>query len=365
MTFLDYITENYGMLFEVIGLIIMLSISVHISKKMKIFTIAAVSLMFIETIVFHLEKWTQTFETLSIARPLLTATLYSIYPIILILMLGITAGTMSKKVFWLLMIPEILSIPAYYSSQWTRIVFYFKEDNHYSGGLIPSLPYFIFIFYAIVFVFVNFKYLKNYYQINKLIIGYIVIGPFAGVGMYIASSSEKDYIPFFGSAMLLYFIFMYIHMAKVDPLTSLLSRQSYYKDLENSRNINCVVSIDMNYLKYYNDNMGHEAGDKALATVSKIMRENSGPNGIVYRVGGDEFVILYSGVSEQEVQQRIQTMRDEMAKTEYACAFGYSMRLPGESIHDTIRKSDELMYINKAIMKKEGRAIDYVDPRIQ
>lgn len=64
------------------------------------------------------------------------------------------------------MIPEILSIPVYYSSQWTRIVFFFREENHYAGGLIPNLPYYIF-FYAAIFVISNFIYLRNNYNVNK------------------------------------------------------------------------------------------------------------------------------------------------------------------------------------------------------
>ena len=138
-------------------------------------------------------------------------------------------------------------------------------------------------------------------------------------------------------------------MAGIDSLTKLLNRQSLYQEIELNENaIHVVMSIDMNELKYYNDTFGHAKGDEALATISKILRDNCGTTRL-YRVGGDEFVALYRNVSEDEINKFIEAMREELSKTEYSCAFGYSMKK--DTIDEMMRIADMNMYEDKEKMK--------------
>lgn len=81
-----------------------------------------------------------------------------------------------------------------------------------------------------------------------------------------------------------------------------------------------------------------------------------GKGAMVYRVGGDEFVILYLNASEETVTNAISAMQTKMAETEYMCAFGYAMRKPFDSLYDKLKTSDEMMYVNKALIKKEHPA---------
>ena len=99
MTSVEFLTDNFVMIFELGGLVILLFVGAHISFEMKKRTIIAVGLLFIELILFTAERWTQTFQTLSIMRPLLTAALYSIYPVIIIVLMLLTTTGMSKKLF--------------------------------------------------------------------------------------------------------------------------------------------------------------------------------------------------------------------------------------------------------------------------
>ena len=64
-----------------------------------------------------------------------------------------------------------------------------------------------------------------------------------------------------------------------------------------------IVSIDMNGLKEINDKEGHAAGDKALETIAICFLSATTTKETVYRIGGDEFVILCRRVSEDEVKQ--------------------------------------------------------------
>ena len=351
---IEYLLNNFDLLYVLVGIIILSMLSVHIPKQMKTYTFIAIALLFVETVVFHLERWSQTFETLSLLRPMMTASLYSLYPLIMIVLTRMTATKHIRLRFWLLMIPELVCVPIFFSSQWTHLVFYFSEANGYHGGTISRLPYLLFGFYAVIFIISNAMYLRKYSRKNRLAMVYIALGSIAGVLLYMLTESEKDYSLLFALAMLLYYTFMYIHMARIDPLTSLLNRQCFYKDMESyDRSITGIVSVDMNYLKYFNDYLGHDEGDKALKTVSEIMSTYCGKGAMVYRVGGDEFVILYLNASEETVTNAISAMQTKMAETEYMCAFGYAMRKPFDSLYDKLKTSDEMMYVNKALIKKE------------
>ena len=83
MDFIEYLADNYVMFFELVGLLIVLFISAHTPKKIKFYTRLTIALLFLCSIITVFEKWTQTFETLSIWRPILTACKYTIYPLIL------------------------------------------------------------------------------------------------------------------------------------------------------------------------------------------------------------------------------------------------------------------------------------------
>jgi diguanylate cyclase (GGDEF)-like protein len=354
MVVVDFFIKNYVMLFELIGLMIVLKISVHISERVRKLTEAVVILLLLESLAFHLELWTHSFSQLSLLRPMLTALLYSLYPIILIIAMQITAmKTVPKKWLILMLIPLLICIPIYFTSQWTQLVFWHDDSNRYQGGPLSNLPYAVFGFYALLFLIWNLDYFRNSSPINRVFASYIILGPIIGVVLYIVFQTNSDYSALFTSGLVLYYICIYIHTAKTDPLTGLLNRQSYYQDLKDGeRTITAAVSVDMNELKYLNDTFGHEAGDTALKAISKVLLEHSGEKGTAYRVGGDEFMLLYINADEAYIKGAITDMRRELAETEYTCAFGYAMRRPGEPVDIALTEADAKMYENKTSIKQ-------------
>lgn len=357
MDFQTYILNNFVMLFELIGLIIILFISAHVSKVVRNYTRLAVLLLFLSITITLLESWTQTFTTLSIWRPILTSLKYLIYPsisIILIMLVSENNKPLPKKWIIALLIPHLITVPIYFSSQWTKLVFHFSNDNHYGGGVLSNLPYFIFSFYLVIFVGLNILYLKNYSVRNRIIALYITLVSAACVVVYAIIGKTDDYNPIFTSALVLYLFFIYIHKASIDTLTGLRNRQSYYQDiLEGEHNITFVASVDMNDLKIINDTKGHAAGDEALSVVAKTINGCLGRKTRCYRVGGDEFMILSTLEHEDEINAMIKQIKEALNNCPYPCAFGYAERKNGKSIEGAIKESDELMYVNKAEMKNK------------
>ena len=355
MGLLEYIIDNYVMLYELIGMIAILGISTLLSSRMKHLTISIVVLLLLESVIYELESWTQTLSHLSYFRPFFTATLYTMYPLILMLLILLTETDNFSKRSLFLTIPWLVSIPIYYSSQWTHLVCWFTQDNHYQGGLFSKLPYVVFGFYVLVFVVQNIRFFRSYSRMNRKISRYIIIGAIVGVLLYLFLEVDKDYSEIFTASILLYYVLVYIHMAKMDPLTQLPNRQSYYQDLKIDTNIiTGIISVDMNGLQKLNDNLGHEYGDMALVVVAGVLKHHCQANCTVYRVGGDEFMVICRKVREPEVRAMLAAMRENMIHTSYVCAFGYAMCTPDINVFDAIKLADVHMNEDKIAIKQES-----------
>ena len=346
--------DNYVMLYELVGLLVIMGVSAHLSDRMKRLTVIVVVLLVLEAVVFRLEQWTQTFETLSIARPLLTAFLYSLYPMILMTLTFIIGTDRFTRTDLFIAIPWAVCVPVFFTSQWTRLVCWYWESNHYSGGPLYFLPYLLFGFYVLVFLIRSVRFFRYYSRRNRIASRYIIFGSIIGLILFFFLDGYRDYSTIFTSAVLLYYVLIYIHMAKMDQLTALPNRQGYYQDLKyDKRIISGVISIDMNDLKTLNDNSGHEAGDAALAAIADIIRRHCPPECTAYRMGGDEFLVVCRNIGEFEVLEAISGMRSDLSQSPYSCSFGYAMRKDGVELDETIRNADDRMYVDKSVTKKK------------
>lgn len=98
------------------------------------------------------------------------------------------------------------------------------------------------------------------------------------------------------------------HAARTDALTGLLNRRAFDAMLTDPNATpapGSIAAIDVNDLKPLNDRLGHAAGDGALRTVARILQARTRLGDPVFRLGGDEFLVLLSGVSTAELTRRL------------------------------------------------------------
>ncbi len=105
-----------------------------------------------------------------------------------------------------------------------------------------------------------------------------------------------------------------------DPLTTLYNHGYFVfqldREIENAKrggNSICLVMIDIDYFKHYNDKNGHPKGDKVLFNVAKILKENTRKGDIVARYGGEEFAIILPNANSSGGYNKAEQIRKAIA----------------------------------------------------
>jgi two-component system cell cycle response regulator len=142
--------------------------------------------------------------------------------------------------------------------------------------------------------------------------------------------------------------------ATTDALTGLANMRKLRGDLAEIFVANlapCVlIMLDLNGFKAYNDTFGHLAGDELLAGLASSLAACAGPEGVAYRMGGDEFCVLAPLTADPEALGLtcVSAMTRTCGKVVISAAHGL-VRLPDEAADATsaLALADERMYQDK------------------
>ncbi len=153
-------------------------------------------------------------------------------------------------------------------------------------------------------------------------------------------------------------------IAYTDILTSLFNRNAFERDLkkfmESGNPQKIIVTFDLNNLKYFNDNMGHQKGDSYLAYFAELVQKYLGDYGKCYRVGGDEFSAILYDVPLDILEQRSLAIQEKFGAFENSdmagVAVGYAHYDKNDypDIADYLNYLDKCMFKNKEVIKGEA-----------
>ena len=108
-----------------------------------------------------------------------------------------------------------------------------------------------------------------------------------------------------------------------------------------------VIFADLNGLKRVNDAYGHGAGDNMLKTAASMLKEVFFDSE-VYRAGGDEFMIIAAGITEDELEKRLDQLKKQAERTsDVRFSIGTCFCDSGNDILMAMRYADEKMYADK------------------
>ena len=156
-------------------------------------------------------------------------------------------------------------------------------------------------------------------------------------------------------------------VAFTDPLTGVKSKHAFaMREGEMETQIAegeacefAVIVCDVNGLKKINDTLGHKAGDEYIRSASVLLCDYY-KHSPVFRVGGDEFVVLLQG---RDYDARHEILRDINAQIEENLKSGSVVASLGmaeyepkkdESFHEVFKRADGLMYERKLQLKAMG-----------
>lgn len=154
-------------------------------------------------------------------------------------------------------------------------------------------------------------------------------------------------------------------LAYEDGLTGMGNRTAYKERIaELDKNGSYTFFMfDINNLKYVNDNIGHQTGDRMIIAASEVIGKVFSPLGKCYRIGGDEFVCIsetavntemYRNVFFEEIRLYCENNDPDFP---LAVALGSQVCRAGESIPDAIHNADQKMYACKTELKAKDRSL--------
>ena len=168
--------------------------------------------------------------------------------------------------------------------------------------------------------------------------------------------------------------------SETDALTGLANRfrlhdeaASVFQEAREKKLYFGIEIMDVDYFKGFNDNYGHQAGDRCIKAVADMigsMQEK--PDVFAARYGGDEFVLLYKGYDKEGIEKVMEELRGKIVAMamphEYSKAASYVTISQGaccgipsgrESVSDYLEAADNMLYRIKEVSRNSYMACEY------
>ena len=152
-------------------------------------------------------------------------------------------------------------------------------------------------------------------------------------------------------------------LVQMDPLTEALNRHAFHSLLrrpesgtDNRATSGSVAVLDIDNLKPINDTLGHTVGDKAIRAVARAMRSLVRADDMLFRWGGDEFLVLMFKLPQPEASRRLEKLNkilDENCErwigepVKVTVSFGVAGFTSLTDLGQAIEQADKAMYAQR------------------
>ena len=343
----DYFFQNWILLLILGAFIVVLSITSFTNRKTSARYLLLLLLIFLLSIVVFSEFYFQSLTENRIAKLVLMSIRYSATPFVVALVIMVLV----KKQSYFIFLPAILLLILNVVSIFTGIIFDVNSSTYeLERGPLGYLPFFVsglYIVFLIALLIIRCN--KRWVEIFPIIFLSIALTSGVVFPFIFGSKFSQIFCTIMAVSLFIYYVFTILELAKKDALTGVLNREAYYIETRRDyKDITAIVSLDMNGLKTINDTYGHAAGDEALVTLALCFAKATRVRQSVYRMGGDEFVIVCRKTSEEEVVALVKRIEEYISETNYSCSIGYSYHEEGTiKLEDLLKESDKQMYSNK------------------
>ena len=141
-----------------------------------------------------------------------------------------------------------------------------------------------------------------------------------------------------------------------DVLTDAYNRRYFEDEIKKRSGPVGIAMLDMDDFKLYNDTYGHNAGDVVLSTVAGVILKSIRKTDVLIRYGGDEFLLIISGVTELDFGARLREIQNKIHNTsipgysglQLSVSIGGAIAGADEKIEDVVGVADRFMYQAKS-----------------
>lgn len=363
MEFLNYLANNIP-LFSICAVMIYIAFrNLRLRRRESLYFLVFSTILVILSVVVEMEKYSQRMGYVVVGT-IFTSLGYILRPSLLFIFILLANMEYKRtRVFYLLtiiplginliiyLIPLFMGVPAF-----RELVFYYEAVGDGTatfnrGTFLNFTSHAISLFYLGILVYVSTMRFQGKHRRDGIVLIICVAIVFVTVLTEVLAKRNDLLNVVCGICMMINYIFILSVNSSRDPLTNLYDRRTYYEDVARFKSqIKGVIQIDVNGLKNLNDNYGHDAGDKALLTVGRIL-ENSIQNSemCVYHLSGDEFLILMFQGKNEALEATVNEIRLAVEETEYSIAIGYYFvnRNENTPYEVALKKAEQLMYSDK------------------
>lgn len=152
-----------------------------------------------------------------------------------------------------------------------------------------------------------------------------------------------------------------IYLAFHDSLTGLKNRAAFEEEIKKRlagrKSTIALMMIDLDNFKAVNDILGHSQGDRILKYAGKTIQEVAGSTNIASRVGGDEFVVVFSGIQQETIEEIAKTMVEKINSElsllkngfniDVSISIGIAYAIDGDQVNTLYDRADDALYNSK------------------
>lgn len=269
-----------------------------------------------------------------------------------ILMCSCTKGS---KVYKVVIVAQIIYTILCLSSVYTKLFFVIDENGKYSRGHLSVASFAYAGVLELVWMTCLLIEYKNVVLKEKILIISVALIELVAIVIQVMDSTYKYSILGSSFVLILFYILQIEIECKYDKMTKIFNQRYYSIVTESLSNNYSVIVFDINGLKAVNDTLGHEAGDKLIKSVAESLQNGAGESGSVFRIGGDEFVILVKDTKKEILDNIVSRVRIYFQLKEQELGFEVSASI-GTAINTTEMDYVNLFRIADADMYKDKNA---------
>lgn len=222
-------------------------------------------------------------------------------------------------------IPAIVFFMILLSNPWTKLIFYIDEQNYYVRGrwfLLHTIVTTGYVAVASVKALYHWKTEEDAERRSEcFMLACFAVLPVCGGLLQVVFYGVELVLPFTAASMLLVYTNAQQRQVTRDVLTGLNNRRrlEQYLSEANAQNWGAdschLLVLDVDSFKKVNDMFGHVTGDQVLKLVAMQLKKTFGDTrAFLARCGGDEFVVILRGKTDEEVEAIVEGLREGIAK---------------------------------------------------